>query len=148
MRQQTLRSIPRALLLAGAGVIAFGLGLGLALAMGLGGNAATAAPQDTKPGLESITDSDRRAMEAAGLDLENYGTNESGQTYGTDAFAATSDEAPDLIAVWIDSDTIGYVYHDDYYPQSQVQGELIVTAYASDGKTVLAEKLSLGTPDR
>jgi hypothetical protein len=79
--------------------------------------------------------------------MSNFPVNASGQTYGSSMLARNRDEIPDLVSVWVDETTIGYVPKDILDPASPDDfGRQIdagqrrdgqVMAYKSDGKTQL-----------
>lgn len=77
----------------------------------------------------------------------NFPTNALGQTYGSSALAQNDSEIPDLVSVWVDETTIGYVPKSHFLPPKPDdptsledpgrRGDGFVLAYASDGKTEL-----------
>lgn len=65
-----------------------------------------------------------QAVEEAQLDLNETQVNQNGETYGTLSDTTSFEDAPDLIAVWIDSETIGYVPRAYIMPNPEVAAEV------------------------
>jgi|GEM_PF-2935670 len=145
------------------GVIGIGVGVSIAASTGLFGSSADAAPAFSIPSAHVEPEASdplveqqvARALAAAKLNPELRSVNASGQSYGTGNDASSILDMPELVAIWIDPDTIGYVPREqmfpgiDYssssqsqkkYPPSSGKG---VTVYDSDGKTVLAVNFPL-----
>lgn len=81
-----------------------------------------------------------------------YPVNDSGQTYGSDLFAASIETGPDLVAAEGVDGTFGYVQKKDLYEdgintpeealaaQKASNGKLrLIPLYAKDGKTVIGK---------
>lgn len=95
-----------------------------------------------------------QAYSQANLDPVENRTNARGQTYGTGSNASTYADFPDLVAVWVDPETIGFVHRaqmfsDDFEDMKSPQGLRttnpepgLITAYESDGVTVITDAYS------
>jgi len=78
-----------------------------------------------------------------------YARNAAGQTYGSAAHAATIEQMPELISVWVDKDTVGYVPREVLFPANPSAEKALasnglrvnntVRAYKSDGKTIIGD---------
>lgn len=109
---------------------------------------------------EAYVDSPEDAQSLSLEDVEYpvSGVNEDGFSYGSDFYANSHEDAPDLIAVWATNNKPGYVYRDEmnaliYGHPDIVQKEIDkrsdqmtedgrgigIPVYQSDGKTLVGE---------
>ncbi|QPR68139.1 hypothetical protein MHB44_18665 [Lysinibacillus sp. FSL H8-0500] len=88
---------------------------------------------------------------------EAYAVNENGLTYGTDFYAESLEDSPDLVAVIGTNGVEGYVYAKELYPElttfdevtayiNSGQQSYTVPVYAEDGVTIV-DSFTIGTKE-
>lgn len=131
-----------AILLASSTALGAAAAIAVSIALGLGVSASAAPTTAVVP-----------ETAAAGASPE-YPRNSDGLTYGTIDGVDTIEDMPDLVSIWVDEDTIGYVPKEVLFPASPAQARALattgeredntVTAFETDGETVIGD-VFLGT---